>query len=80
LLESLCGWHRPINSLDGKRVAVGSTGPTGPTWKKEYPGLGMPKSKAPTERGNLVIEVSIDFPANPLTQEQKKALKDAFAK
>lgn len=77
-LESLCGWTRTFTCIDEKQLVVASAGPTGPEWRERYPGLGMPNTKEPTERGDLVIRVSTPFPLTPLTEDQKKALKEIF--
>lgn len=77
LKEALTGWKRTVQTIDGKQLPVSSGGPTGPTWEERYPGLGMPKSKKPTERGDFVVGVRIKFPTS-LTQAQKDALKDVL--
>ncbi|CAI6333375.1 unnamed protein product [Periconia digitata] len=74
LKESLTGWSRTVQTIDGKQVAVRSAGPTGPTFTERFPSLGMPKSKKPNERGDFVVGVNIKFPTS-LTQHQKDQLK-----
>jgi DnaJ homolog subfamily B member 4 len=73
----LTGWRRTIQTIDGKQINVGSAGPTPPTWKEPFPGLGMPKSKKPTERGDFVVGVNIKFP-DSLTPQQKDKLKEVL--
>lgn len=63
-----------MQTIDGKQLNVGSSGPTGPGWTERYPGLGMPKSKKPTERGDFIVGVKIKFPTS-LTAQQKETLK-----
>ncbi|KIW09312.1 uncharacterized protein PV09_00227 [Verruconis gallopava] len=75
LKEALTGWSRQVTTIDGKQLRVGSSGPTPPTWTETFPGLGMPKSKKPTERGDFVVGVRIKFPAS-LTADQKQKLKE----
>ncbi|KAK4991996.1 Molecular chaperone (DnaJ superfamily) [Elasticomyces elasticus] len=75
LKEALTGWKRTIATIDGKQVSVGGSGPTQPTFEERYPGLGMPKSKKPTERGDFIVGVKIKFPTS-LTQAQKTQLKE----
>ncbi|KAF2199316.1 DnaJ-domain-containing protein [Delitschia confertaspora ATCC 74209] len=77
LKEALTGWKRTVQTIDGKQLQVSSTGPTGPTFEERYPGLGMPKSKKPNERGDFVVGVRIKFPTT-LTQTQKDVLKDVL--
>ena len=75
LKEALTGWKRTVQTIDGKQVNVSSSGPTQPTWEERYPQLGMPKSKAPTQRGDFIVGVRIKFPTS-LTTEQKNTIKD----
>ena len=75
LKEALTGWKRTVQTIDGKQISVGSSGPTGPTYEDRYPGLGMPKSKKPSERGDFVVVVKIKFPTT-LTADQKAKLKE----
>jgi len=75
LKEALTGWKRTVQTIDGKQINVSSGGPTSPTWVERYPGLGMPKSKKPSERGDFVVGVNIKFPTS-LTAAQKEKLKE----
>ncbi|KAF2639002.1 DnaJ-domain-containing protein [Massarina eburnea CBS 473.64] len=74
LKESLTGWARTVQTIDGKQVGVRSAGPTGPTFTERFPSLGMPKSRKPHERGDFVVGVKIKFPAT-LTPQQRDQLK-----
>ncbi|EMC97099.1 hypothetical protein BAUCODRAFT_68805 [Baudoinia panamericana UAMH 10762] len=75
LKEALTGWKRTVQTIDGKQVNVSSAGPTQPTFEERFPQLGMPKSKTPTQRGDLIVGVKIKFPTT-LTAQQKQKLKD----
>ena len=75
LKEALTGWSKTISTIEGKQISVSASGPTGPTWTERYPGLGMPKSKKPGARGDLIVAITIKFPTS-LTQDQKKRLKE----
>lgn len=75
LKEALCGWTRTVSTIDGKNLSVGSPGPSGSGWSERFPGLGMPKSKKPEERGDFVVGVRIKFPTS-LTVEQKRQLRE----
>ncbi len=77
LKEALTGWKRTVQTIDGKQISVGHSGPTPPTWEDRFPSLGMPKSKKPTERGDFVVGVNIKFPTT-LTTAQKEVLKDVL--
>ncbi|KAI9721484.1 MAG: hypothetical protein M1812_002246 [Candelaria pacifica] len=75
LKEALTGWKRTIATIDGKQVALQGAGPTQPTYFERYPGLGMPKSKSPSDRGDFIVGVKIKFPST-LTAAQKTKLKE----
>lgn len=75
LKEALTGWKRVVSTIDGKQVNVGGSGPTPPTYTDRFPNLGMPKSKTPSQRGDLVVGVKIKFPQS-LTPDQKAKLKE----
>ena len=75
LKEALTGWKRTVSTIDGKQLTVSSGGPTQPTWEERYPGLGMPKPKSPSSRGDFVVGVKIKFPKS-LTADQKTKLKE----
>ena len=77
LKEALTGWKRTVSTIDGKQVSVGGSGPTPPTYTDKFPNLGMPKSKTPTQRGDLIIGVQIRFPTM-LTADQKTKLKEVL--
>lgn len=72
--ESLFGWNRVIPTIEGKNVSVARTGLTPPTHETRFPGLGLPRSKKPTERGDFVLCVSIQYP-NSLSQAQREKLR-----
>ena len=74
LREALTGWQKTVKTIDGKNLSVGGSGPTGPTWTERFPGLGMPKSKKSTERGDFVVGVKIKFPTS-LSADQKTTIK-----
>ncbi|KAI2641727.1 DnaJ-domain-containing protein [Hypomontagnella submonticulosa] len=75
LKEALTGWKRTITTIDGKQLNIEKGGPTGPGTSDTYPGLGMPVSKKPNERGNFIIKYNVKFPTS-LTAAQKQKLKE----
>lgn len=75
LKEALTGWKRTVQTIEGKQLPVSSAGPTQPEWTERFPGLGMPKSKSPNNRGDFIVGVKIKFPTS-LTAEQKTKLKE----
>ncbi|KAL4807769.1 hypothetical protein BDV18DRAFT_107852 [Aspergillus unguis] len=74
LKESLTGWNRIVRTLDGKSIKVSKPGPTPPGFEERFPGLGMTISKKPSERGDLVVRVNVEFPKT-LSSEAKETLK-----
>lgn len=75
LKESLTGWKRTIATIDGKQVPVSGGGPTPPGHTITFPDQGMPKSKKPSERGDMIVEIKVRFPTS-LTPAQKAQLKE----
>jgi DnaJ homolog subfamily B member 4 len=75
LKEALTGWSKTVSTIDGKVINVFRGGPTQPGTEIRYPDQGMPKSKKPGERGDMIVEVKVKFPAS-LTPQQKSLLKD----
>lgn len=75
LKEALTGWSRTIGTIDGKQVPASGGGPTYPGYVITFPHLGMPKSKKPSERGDMLVEVKVKFPSS-LTAAQKSHLKE----
>jgi DnaJ homolog subfamily B member 4 len=77
LKEALTGWERIVKTIDGKSIRVSRPGPTQPGHEERFPNWGMPISKKPTERGDLVVKVNVKFP-EALTSSQKEVLKDVL--
>ena len=77
LKEALTGWQKTVSTIDGKQISVRGGGPTGPGYQEHYPGLGMPLSKKPSERGDFIVEVKVNFPKS-LTAAQKSKIKEAL--
>ncbi|KAK3169391.1 hypothetical protein OEA41_008774 [Lepraria neglecta] len=74
LKEALTGWKRTVTTIDGRQQSVSRGGPTGPGFQETFPHQGMPKSKKPSERGDMIVEVKVKFPTS-LTPDQKTQLK-----
>ncbi|EEA24471.1 Molecular chaperone (DnaJ superfamily) [Talaromyces marneffei ATCC 18224] len=77
LKEALTGWDRIVKTIDGKSIRVSKPGPTQPGYEERFPGLGMPISKKPGERGDMVVKVNVKFPTS-LTASQKEVLRDVL--
>ena len=77
LKEALTGWSKTVTTIDGKQLPVRGGGPTAPGYQERFPGLGMPISKKPGERGDFVVEISVNFPKS-LSAAQKQKVKEAL--
>jgi DnaJ family protein B protein 4 len=75
LKEALTGWKRTVTTIDGRQLNLDKGGPTQPNSEERYPGLGMPVSKKPGQRGDFVIRYNITFPST-LTAAQKQKLRE----
>ncbi|KAH8821645.1 hypothetical protein F5884DRAFT_96330 [Xylogone sp. PMI_703] len=75
LKEALTGWKRTVTTIDKKNLNIEKGGPTQPGSSDSYPGLGMPISKKPGERGNFIVKYNVKFPTT-LTAEQKRTLRE----
>ncbi|PTD05716.1 Protein psi1 [Fusarium culmorum] len=75
LKEALTGWRRTVTTIDGRQLNLEKGGPTQPNSEERYPGLGMPISKKPGQRGDFVIKYKINFPSS-LTADQKQKLRE----
>ena len=74
LVDSLCGFKRMVTMIDGETMIVEKPGPIEPESKETYPGLGMPYSKQPDQRGNLIVQFKIRYPQT-LTQNQQTQIR-----
>ncbi|CEP21610.1 SIS1 [Cyberlindnera jadinii] len=75
--ESLLGFDKIVESVDGRRIPLSKTMPVQPDSVQTYPGLGMPISKQPGTRGDLKVKYKIDYPLT-LTPQQKEAISQNF--
>ncbi|OAR02607.1 hypothetical protein LLEC1_02512 [Akanthomyces lecanii] len=75
LKEALTGWKRTVSTIDGKQINLDKSGPTQPGSEDRYPGLGMPLSKKPGERGDFIIKYKVNFPSS-LSAAQKNKLRE----
>lgn len=74
LVEALTGYQRTIETIDGRKILLSSSGPVQAGSVQKYPGQGMPISKKPGERGDLVVTIKVKYPTS-LTGSQKQELK-----
>lgn len=79
LVDALVGFDTTIDHLDGHKVKVSSATVTKPGAVKKIVGQGMPHFEKANKYGDLWIHFTVEFP-NSLSDAQKKAIKDNFAK
>jgi len=77
LQQALCGGTAEVLHLDGRVVRVSFTDVVTPNDSKLVRGEGMPLSKNPDSKGDLVVKFNIIFPSR-LTDEQKRLLRQAL--
>ncbi|CDK27886.1 unnamed protein product [Kuraishia capsulata CBS 1993] len=75
--ESMLGFDRQIATIDGRQIPISRTSPLPTDAQTTYPGMGMPISKTPSQRGNLLIKFKVDVPLR-LSPEQKEAIQRYF--
>ncbi|KAI3405030.2 SIS1 [Candida oxycetoniae] len=75
--ESLCGFEKDVTTIDGRRIPLSRSNPVQPNTTTTYPGLGMPISKNPGQRGDLEITYKVDYPTS-LTPAQKQVIQQNF--
>lgn len=62
LVDSLCGFKRTVSTIDGQAIDIEKDTSTKPESQDIFPGLGMPNSKKPDERGNFVVKYKVRYP------------------
>ncbi|XP_068574824.1 dnaJ homolog subfamily B member 1a [Cebidichthys violaceus] len=74
LREALCGCTVNAPTLDGRTITVTSRDVVRPGMKKRISGEGLPISKCPEKRGDMVLDFTVKFP-DKLGQSTRDALK-----
>lgn len=74
LLQSLVGCTVEIETLDSRVIPVAVTEIVTPGFIQVVPGEGMPSSKDPTVKGNLLIKFNVIYPSM-LSIKQKEQLE-----
>lgn len=57
--EAVSGWRKEIWTIDGKKKKISGPKNTPANWQRVLPGHGMPRSRNPFERGDLIVNVKI---------------------
>lgn len=65
---------RTVTTIDGQNIDIEKDGPTEPGSEDTYPGLGMPNSKKPDERGNFIVKYKVRYPET-LSKRQKVKIR-----
>ncbi|KAG0043654.1 hypothetical protein BGZ83_011178 [Gryganskiella cystojenkinii] len=80
LVEALSGFSKAIKTLDGKTlpVSASSSRVIQPGQEERFPGEGMPISKKPGQKGDLLVKFVVKFPTS-LTASQKEGIKKILA-
>lgn len=71
--QALCGCTVNAPTLDGRTITVTSRDIIKPGMKKRIGGEGLPLSKCPEKRGDMVVEFVVKFP-DKLGQSTREAL------
>lgn len=74
LADALVGTIVNVPTLDGRTLSVSCPEIISPGYQKSIPGEGMPLSKTPNIRGNLLIRFKVSFPQH-LSEPQKTVIK-----
>lgn len=75
--KALTGCVVDVPTLDGRLISIPINDIVEPGYQKVVPTEGMPISKDPNTKGDLIIQFNIEFP-NQLNPEQKRMLKEAL--
>lgn len=73
-LQALCGCTVSAPTLDGRTITVTSRDVVKPGMKKRIAGEGLPLSKFPEKRGDMILDFTVKFPEK-LGQSTRDALK-----
>ncbi|KJP86714.1 hypothetical protein AK88_03626 [Plasmodium fragile] len=76
--KALTGFQFSLESLDNREINVVIDDIVTPNSRRMIPKEGMPSSKNPSKRGDLIIEFEVIFPKS-LSSERKKILREVLA-
>lgn len=75
LVDSLTGFKLDVSTLDNRILRVNVRDMVKPNYSKIVKGEGMPSSKSPGFKGDLIITFDVVYPAS-LTEDAKEKLKE----
>ncbi|KAG8456912.1 hypothetical protein KFE25_002258 [Diacronema lutheri] len=78
LRDALVGFSKAITHLDGRAVPVSRTGVTKPFETIAVAGEGMPHHGVPSQKGRLLVHITVDFPRAPLSAAQREVVEALF--
>lgn len=78
LVDALAGCTLTVQTLDGRSLSVPVAGVVAPGSSQTVRGEGMPISRTPDKRGDLIVKFDITFPRS-LTEEKKRAVRAALS-
>lgn len=73
-VQALCGCSINAPTLDGRTITLTSRDIIKPGMKKRIVGEGLPLSKSPDKRGDMILEFVVKFP-DKLSQDACSALR-----
>lgn len=79
LLQALCGCTVKAPTLDGRTITVSSRDIVKPGTKKRITGEGLPLSRCPDKRGDMILDFTVMFP-DKLGQSTQETLKQILPK
>ncbi|XP_952090.1 molecular chaperone, putative [Theileria annulata] len=77
LVKALTGFNAVLTTLDNRRLTIRVTEVVSHKSRKVIAREGMPLSKNPNQRGDLILEFDVVFPET-LTNEQKASISNIF--
>eukprot|EP00730_Choanoeca_flexa_P016219 TRINITY_DN7625_c0_g1_i3.p1 TRINITY_DN7625_c0_g1~~TRINITY_DN7625_c0_g1_i3.p1 ORF type:complete len:315 (+),score=52.83 TRINITY_DN7625_c0_g1_i3:82-1026(+) len=78
LVEALCGCIVELLTLDGRKLSIPINDVITPGFTKTVPSEGMPLTKTPSKKGNLVLHFDTEFPRN-LSDDRKALIRQALS-
>lgn len=76
-MQALCGTTLTVPTIEGPTMRVPITDIMKPTSEKRISGKGLPHSKTPNHRGDLILKFDISFP-DYVNGATKEILKDCL--